>query len=796
MAGEWLKAMAGRARLPKVTRRRAVAVSAVVVLPPLLMGLDALVRARLVDPAQRAEATAVYGRPLVLSAGVSPDAALVKEHLDRLGYRPAQGGSVGIGEYYFGRWSWIIGRRPFRPVPDMADGGFALVRLDYSGRASSLSDEEGRRLARGRLEPELLGRLGERSEEARLHVSLDDVPVDLVQAVLTVEDQRFFEHHGLDYRRIGAAAVANVRAGGIVQGGSTVTQQLAKNLFLDSRKSFVRKLREAFMAVTLESRYDKERILEAYLNEVYLGQDGSTAIHGVGSAAQYFFAKDVGALDLAESAVLAGMIRAPNGYFPYRNADRALSRRSLVLRLMQERGIITEEERGDADAAPLLLRQHPAPIRSARYFLDDLSREMGDTGDLAALVTTLDPRLQRAAEAAVREGLAGLERDLAWLRENEAGEPLQAALVALSPKTGEILAVVGGRDYGRSQFNRATDALRQPGSAFKPVVALAALERSEGGEPAFTLASTLLDEPLSVETPAGEWRPANYDNQYRGSVTLRDALQRSLNVPFARLGLEVGGEHVLRTARRLGMEGRLKPYPSLALGAFEVTPMELTRAFGVLAAGGYRADPKTVLVAVDRDGRSLSMDGATGEQAFDPAAVYLVTSALRGAVDEGTGRGLRTRGFRGAVAGKSGTTNDFRDGWFVGYTPELAVGVWVGFDHGGRLEIPGAGAALPIFSRFLEEAVGLSGERGPWGSADFDVPTGLEMVQVDVDTGLRGGWGCRGEPELFLTGTAPRESCSGFRLDRRTLQWLQQWGGEEGRELVRLLRDRLRRGGG
>jgi len=328
-------------------------------------------------------------------------------------------------------------------------------------------------------------------------------------------------------------------------------------------------------------------------------------------------------------------------------------------------------------------------------------------------------------------------------------------------------------------------------------------EEDPAGRPPFTLASVLEDAPLQVETPAGLWRPANYDGEYEGPVTLRDALERSLNVPFARLGLEVGPERIVEVARSLGIESPLRPYPSLALGAEEVSPLELTRAFGVLAAGGFRAelrsfyagpvgDPPSSPGAWIEDRRRRAdpgvegnpPTGVDGRRVFDAAETYLVTSALRGAVERGTGRSL--------VAAKSGTTNDFRDGWFVGYTPSLVVGVWVGFDHGKRLEIPGAGVALPIFAGFLKEAVGADGDRGPWGSGGFLPPAGLETVEVDAGTGLRGGWGCPGEPELFLEGTAPEESCFGFRLDRRSFRQLVEMDGEDALRLIRWL---LRRGG-
>jgi penicillin-binding protein 1B len=313
--------------------------------------------------------------------------------------------------------------------------------------------------------------------------------------------------------------------------------------------------------------------------------------------------------------------------------------------------------------------------------------------------------------------------------------------------------MVGGRDYGSSQFNRAVNARRQPGSSFKPIVALAALSQRDGP----TLATVLQDEPLSVETPAGLWEPTNYDGEFRGGVTMREALERSLNVPFARLGLDVGPERIVETGRKLGLESRLVPVPSLALGASEVTPLEMTRAFGVFAAGGYRSDVHTTLGVLDSEGEVLSRYELGGEQVYTAAETYLVTSALRGAVERGTGRSLRNWGFRSPVAAKSGTTNDFRDAWFIGYTPSLVVGVWVGFDDGRSTNLTGSRAALPIVALFLRGALGSN------GAEEFSMPSGLEVVSVNRETGLRAGYRCRGEREVFLRGTAPRESCSWYR---------------------------------
>jgi len=784
-------------RAPGPSRRRVFLVAAGAMGVCLAaMATEALVRARLGPPESRVRSMAVYGRPFILELGADPDAEEVVEHLRRLGYRSSGASRVEPGEYRMRRGRWTIGRRGFRPAAGLAEGGTLTVDLDYRGRVTRLESVDGTRLSRAVLEPELLGRVGPGALEDRRPIALAEMPPTLVQAVLTMEDQRFLEHHGLDPRRIAAAAVANVRAGRVVQGGSTLTQQLAKNLFLSPKRSYVRKLREAFMAVALEARYSKDEILEAYLNEIYLGRDGGTAMHGVGAAARAYFGKDVSELDLAESALLAGIIRAPNAYTPLRHPDLARERRDLVLRRMRDAGLLDHREADEASATPIRVRRPLLPIGGVRYFTDWVARS-AEVGPGGAVITTLSPRLQEAAQRAVTEGIARLERDFDWLREAEAGEPLQAALIALDPRNGEVLAMVGGRDHGRSQFNRATDARRQPGSAFKPVVALAALARpvDRGGQPSFTLASIIPDEPLRVETPAGAWEPTNYSHRHEGPVTLREALERSLNVPFARLGLEVGGERIVETARRLGVQSPLSPYPSLALGASEVTPLELTRAFAVLAAGGARAPLRSTLLSVDRNGQPVESDVGPTVHVYDPSETYLVTSALLGVVERGTGSSLRDRGFQGQVAAKSGTTNDFRDAWFVGYTPTLAVGVWVGFDRGRSLQIPGAGAALPIFAAFLRDAIGPSGRDGGWGSDGFDVPEGLERARVGPVSGFRGGWECWGESEWFLSGTAPEGSCRDGRrwirsADRDELERLLERGGPD---VIRLLREALGR---
>ncbi|MEO8478803.1 MAG: PBP1A family penicillin-binding protein [Gemmatimonadota bacterium] len=595
----------------------------------------------------------------------------------------------------------------------------------------------------------LIGSVVGAPAEWRVPVALGEMPDHLIDAVLAIEDKRFRQHSGIDLRRIGGAMVANIRAGGIAEGGSTITQQLAKNLFLSAHRTPLRKLREAALALVLESRYPKAQILEAYLNEIYLGQDQGIALHGVGAAAHYYFGKDVSELSLAESATLAGMIHSPNRLAPTRHPADAAARRDLVIALMQDQGRIDDEAARHATQGRVRARPHPSRTLDARYFRDavgtDVAQGLPDRG--AAVYTTLDASLQLAAERAIAAGLASL---------GQAGA--QGALVAIDPRTGDVLAMVGGRDYGASQFNRAVDAHRQPGSAFKPIVALAALERMGGGDtpPAFTLASHVADAPLSVPTREGTWRPANYDGDFRGDVTLREALEQSRNVPFARIGLAIGPERIVAAASRLGITSTLQPVPALALGSGEVTLLELVRAYGVFANAGELAASRMVLATRVGRGELRERDPAHISRVADPAAAYLVTSALEGAVDHGTGAALQSYRFAGAIAGKTGTSNDWRDAWFVAYTPTLVVGVWVGHDDGASLHRTGAQAALPIVARFLGEA-DLDDER-------FEEPEGI--VEEWVGTG-QGGWLSRcDQREVFLLGTEPEaQDCVHFDPD-------------------------------
>jgi penicillin-binding protein 1B len=482
----------------------------------------------------------------------------------------------------------------------------------------------------------------------------------------------------------------------------------------------------------------------------------------MGQAARLYFGKRAQDLDLAECALLAAIIQSPNANSPVRNPDRALERRNLVLDLMHRQGRIDRASWRTARAQPLLVAEITPDPRDARYFLAALQRQLPEHYDRDVLAAeglrihaTVDLRLQLAAAAALREGLEALEKRHPEIRRADPESQVQGCVVALRPQTGEVLALVGGRDFGVSQFDRCTQARRPAGSVFKPFVYIAALERAPAGD-GITLASFLSDEPLQVSTPSGVWAPANYDHTFHGRVPVRTALERSLNVATARLAQDVGVKRVADVARRLGIESKLPMVPSLALGTADVSPLEMARAYATLANGGVRPVVRTFDEVVDARGELVERQRLDFERVLDEGTAYLATSLLKGVIERGTGRSLARFGLSGALAGKTGTSDEERDAWFVGFTPELVVAVWVGFDAPQSLGLSGAAAALPIWARFVREATGGS-IRG-----QFLPPPGIERVEIDPETGARALRGCANHrTEYFLTGTAPEETCSG-----------------------------------
>ena len=703
----------------------------------------------------------VYSAPLIVYPGSDWQRMDLAGWLVRSGYREQpEGGSLRPGRYVWAPSRLRVHLRafehPLRPEP-ARDLEFRLK----GGEIEFISDAfSGNPLDVVVLEPEPVSAFLGQDGEQRDLVRLDELPPSLVSAIYAVEDKRFEEHHGIDLRRVVGAVLANLRAGQIEQGASTLTQQLVKNFFLTPERTFERKLREAIMALIIEARYSKPEILQAYLNEIYFGQRGSTEIHGVGEASRLYFGKSATSLSVSESALLAAIIQSPNGISPFKRPEKAQARRNMVLELMFEQERISWEEFEMARREPLRVSAVNPDARDVRYFLDALSQQLPGVYDSDVLSTrglqiysTLEPRVQRAAVKALRGGLARIEAN-----SSARGRPisgLQGCLIAMRPQTGEILALVGGRDYGSSQWNRCIQARRPVGSVFKPFVYVAALDPEYG--PVLTLADTLEDTPFEVETRETEapWQPQNYDHQFRGTVKVREALERSLNVPAARLGQQVGISRVAETARRLGVTSALPEVPSLSLGTAEVAPLEVARAYATLANGGRRPTPRTFVDLVEADGvvgEVQPLEGA--ERAIDPATAFLAVSLLEGVVDRGTAARVRRSGMRGPIAGKTGTTDDEHDLWFVGFTPELVAVVWVGFDEPAPVGVPSSAGALPIWTDFMMEVVGKQ-VRGA-----FPRPSSVEVVSVDPKTGARALAGCPARhDEFFIRGTSPEQTC-------------------------------------
>jgi penicillin-binding protein 1B len=579
-------------------------------------------------------------------------------------------------------------------------------------------------------------------------VEIEEIPAHVTEAVLATEDRRFFSHTGLDPVGIVRALLADLKRGELEQGASTLTQQLVKNYFLTPEKTVKRKVLEAYLAVILESRTSKRDILELYLNEVYLGQRGSFGIEGVGQASQIYFGKDIRNVTVAEAALLAGIIRSPNSVSPFSRPDAALSRRDDVLSQMVDNGTLTPNEARMAKAAPLGIQSGTIDQGEAPHFIDALRTKLLQTYDSTVpsrdrkVFSTMDRHLQSAAQSAVVEGLEEIRGRLASLP--------QAALVAMDPDNGDVLALVGARSYGESQFNRATESRRQPGSAFKPFVYLAAFENDKTLGPT----TTVVDEPTTFRQGGRAWTPSNYTGRFEGTVTYRRALALSLNVATAKVGERVGFEKVVGLWESLGTSSRIEPYPSLVLGSFEVTPLELATAYAVLANGGRNVRPRFYTKVEDGSGGVLTADDVSSRRVATAESTYLVTDMLESVVDSGTAREIRARGLTARVAGKTGTTNDTRDAWFVGYTPEILAVVWVGYDDNRPLGLSGSEAALPIWTRFMKAAV--EGRE----KLAFTAPSGIAVVEVDPSSGRRAKSSCpRKTREVFRASSVPRELC-------------------------------------
>lgn len=712
----------------------------------------------------------IYAAPLRLSPGLDLKKAAFVSRLKRLSYRRVTQAVQQPGEFYQSKNEIQLYLRAFTYPDDVRVARPLRISISDENRIERIEDmNNDREQWDVVVEPEVIGGFYEAEWEERRLVRLSEVPQILIDAVVVTEDRRFFEHPGINLKSILRAAWVNLQAGKIVQGGSTLTQQLVKNFYLDSERTLKRKVPEALMALLLERRYDKDEILETYFNEIYLGQNGIMGIYGVGQGAWFYFEKEVADLTLGEAALLAGMIRSPNIFSPIKDVQKAIRRRNLILEVLFSEGKITVSDYLAAREERVTAKKVKQRLNTAPYFTDEIRRRMADlypprvlnSGGLQ-IFTTLDAERQRIAEKALRRGLEELEARDPRLRRSNVNEALQGALVSLDPKTGAILAMVGGRDYRKSQFNRVTDAKRQPGSLFKPIVYLTAFEQAaNGGEP-YTPMSEIDDAPVTVPVGGKEWSPENYDHSYLGPITLRAALEGSRNTATVRLSQALGMDAVVEMAQDIGITSPMKSVPSLALGSVEVSPLEMGIAYSTLAGGGVFHPATFVSGIIDPSGLSLAReDGLDSYPArvVSEEAAYLVTHLMEGVIDSGTGQGVRHLGFARPAAGKTGTTSQLRDAWFVGYTPDLVTVVWVGFDKSQGGHLTGASSALPIWTDYMKKASFTE-------VRDFEVPSGVVFKKVNAN-----GVVCEknGVEEVFISGTEPTKTC-----ERGIFKWLKR----------------------
>ncbi len=710
----------------------------------------------------------VYERPPRLVRGQRLSSRELERLLAGRGYRSLSEGpemaeaALKVGEYRRSRGRVSVHLRSFPTqsgwtVPLEVDFRFRGARLAELELLRSSGDGgdgvlEGQRIEAAWLDPLLIRSYFGQEGGDRWPLRVEELPDHVVNAILAAEDRRFFDHRGVSIRGIVRAFLSNLKGEGNMQGGSTLTQQLVKNLYLTHDRVMSRKVREAFLAVYLELRYEKTEILQAYLNEIYLGRRSGANLLGIGAASRAFFGVPPEELDLAQAATVAGMIQSPANFTPDRHQEGATRRRNWVLDRMLALGWITPEHTELAKAAEMSTREARASL-GARYAADAILEELRGRYELEPLarsgyvvLSTLDSEEQRAAQKALRGGLEKLDASV----RKSGTQSLQGALVAADPRDGAIRAWVGGRDYGASQFDRVRQARRQVGSAFKPVILAAAF-----AERAAKPSDRITDEPLTLDLDGKLWTPSNADNQFHGEVSVRETVERSLNIPTVKLALAVGLERVVAWGKRMGVTSPLRPLPSLALGAFEMTPLELLGVYSTLANEGRRPSLHLVEGVLDRRGEPVAGEAVPiPELVLERGVAHLVTSILEGVVERGTGRGVRASGYQGAVAAKTGTTNERRDAWFAGYTPSSVGVVWVGYDEPARTGLSGTSGALPIFADFLGAVI----PAGGYGI--FRQPPEVTTRTIDPETGALATERCYNYiVETYLADDVPEELC-------------------------------------
>ncbi len=700
----------------------------------------------------------VYSDATPLVPGMSYPRLLLEPKLNHVGYHEVRNRVANPSEYRWVNGSLEIYLQNF-DYPDMEFRAMP-VRVDFDGSTVSALHrlDDGVALRGVRIEPELITSIYNNEMEDRLPVSLSAVPKAVTDAIIATEDKNFYHHEGISIRGILGALITDLRQHSWTHGGSTLTQQLVKNLYLNPERTWRRKIAEAVMALLLEARYSKNEILEAYVNEIYLGQNGAVQIIGVEEASQVYFGKHVTYVTLPEAATLAGIIRSPNVLSPLKYPERAKPRRDTVLGLMRSQGMITEAEYEAAVASPLSVTRFPRTSRSAPFFVDLVMKQLRETYPETQLkteglriFTTLDTIMQRAAEQALDSGIADLKRKYAFLRKSPT--PLEGVVLTIQPGTGYVKALVGGENYSKTQFNRAIQARRQPGSLFKPFVYITAMDPARGQQ-ALTAATVLDDSPISIRTGTSVWEPQNYDNRFHGMVSVRQALAHSYNIPAVRAAIDAGVPNVVKTASAIGIESRLEPYPSIALGAFEVTPLEIAYAYSAFANLGVKAEPISILAVSTRDGKLLESREVKMKRVAPAGVCYVMDNILQDDFTYGTAARARALGFDRPFAGKTGTTSNYRDAWFIGYSPRILTLVWVGFDDGHSTRLAGGEACVPIWTSYMDRVVGTVPD------VEWKRPEDVVDRVIDPESGMLATPYCpTTREEVFVSGTEPTSVC-------------------------------------
>jgi penicillin-binding protein 1B len=705
-----------------------------------------------------ANTSKIFAAPRLIAVGDPLTSGEIAGELRRCGYSESRANAIGSFQI---RPDGDIEIFPGRDSYFDEEAGVIKFANGRISQIVSLRDNTAR--GQYQLEPQLITNLSDRNREKRRLVKFADIPKVLIDAVTSAEDKRFFQHQGFDPLRIVKAAYVDLREGRKEQGASTLSQQLARNLWLEPEKRWTRKMAELLITLRLEQTLSKQQIFEDYANQIYLGRRGSFSINGFGEAAEAYFGKDIRQLNLPEAATLAGMIQRPGYYNPYRNPDRVLERRNLVLSLMRQNDDIEDREYGVAVESPLNLAKGSVQSLDAPYFVDEVNdflqsqfQDIDFQANSFRVYTTLDLDLQRAAAEAIRDGMQGVDEQIRKQKRFK-GQPIpeaQCALIALDPHTGEIKALSGGRNYGVSQLNHIL-AKRQPGSIFKPFVYTAALNTAiEGGSQILTAGTTVLDEPTTFWYDNKPYEPSNFKHEFHGTVTLRQALAKSMNVATVKVGEMVGFEKVVDFAKKAGLNYNIQPTPAVALGAYEVTPMEMAGAYTIFANHGVYVKPNFVSMVRAQDGRDIYTNKTEERTVLDPRVAYLMTALMEEVMRSGTAAGVRSRGFGVPAAGKTGTSHD---GWFAGYTSDLLCIVWVGFDDNRELDLEGAHSALPIWTEFMKRALQYRAYRN---ARPFEAPDGIVSVQIDPESGMLATANCPTTiTEVYIAGTQPVTSC-------------------------------------